>query len=483
MLFELIDDLACHESAQLVWLASSCLAVVYVVGWYLMCRRMNSWTLEEPSHAKTRKGHKVSVILPVKGVHEQTLDNWRTQIKLDHGGETEYFFCMESTQDPAYKAAMEFKEEQKDLKNVNVVVCGLSFYCTQKIHNLLEGVSQISKESNYVLFLDDDAQMSSRILLSLMDVLDRDDKVLIASGWPFEVNPKTFAGFMLFAYRMLSVIALGQKYPTVLWGGCLLLRTRDLFDDKVGILQAWEDCGYSDDMIMAGRASKVNKKIFIPPVAVLPSMMKEDYSVRNHWNYIRRQMFVCDTYSDIFDRMNNLFLLIVICIIVLLVGCLTFQVLILASLVGAGKSWLLGHLSAYHLNRQSCGWIPLAPDVLYVIISAFALVWIHSIYMANETLIKTCSRVYGKQFPPLTSHYSVLFWVKFFFALLAQCTFQSSSAVIAMLDNSIVWSGICYKKAKGKVASVWRRTTDGEWYTVPLKESQEKAKTARMKRP
>ncbi|EKX33759.1 hypothetical protein GUITHDRAFT_147691 [Guillardia theta CCMP2712] len=382
MLFELIDDLACHESAQLVWLASSCLAVVYVVGWYLMCRRMNSWTLEEPSHAKTRKGHKVSVILPVKGVHEQTLDNWRTQIKLDHGGETEYFFCMESTQDPvskrAYKAAMEFKEEQKDLKNVNVVVCGLSFYCTQKIHNLLEGVSQISKESNYVLFLDDDAQMSSRILLSLMDVLDRDDKVLIA-------------------YRMLSVIALGQKYPTVLWGGCLLLRTRDLFDDKVGILQAWEDCGYSDDMIMAGRASKVNKKIFIPPVAVLPSMMKEDYSVRNHWNYIRRQMFVCDTYSDIFDRMNNLFLLIVICIIVLLVGCLTFQVLILASLVGAGKSWLLGHLSAYHLNRQSCGWIPLAPDVLYVIISA--------------------------------------------------------SAVIAMLDNSIVWSGICYKKAKGKMGS------------------------------
>ena len=70
-----------------------------------------------------------------------------------------------------------------------------------------------------------------------------------------------------------------------------------------------KDCGYSDDMIMAGRASKVNRKIFIPPVAVLPSMydlsvqcflasrlknrrMKDDYSVRNHWNYIRRQMFV-----------------------------------------------------------------------------------------------------------------------------------------------------------------------------------------------
>jgi hypothetical protein len=41
---------------------------------------------------------------------------------------------------------------------------GLSFYCSQKIHNLLEGVKQISADSDYVLFLDDDAQMSPDIM-------------------------------------------------------------------------------------------------------------------------------------------------------------------------------------------------------------------------------------------------------------------------------------------------------------------------------
>eukprot|EP00960_Hanusia_phi_P029174 747810-Hanusia_phi.AAC.8 len=148
--------------------------------------------------------------------------------------------------------------------------------------------------------------------------------------------------------------------------------------------------------------------------------MKEEYSIGHHWNYIRRQMFVRSA----------------------LPACAT-----LALTPGAVSkelaprkvrpSYFLLHpatendVKAFHFITSTikvvAGLIPLSPDILYVVIlgweasnsntdeesdinsfAAFALVWMHSIYMANESLIKICSSVYGKQFPPLTSHYSIL---------------------------------------------------------------------------
>jgi hypothetical protein len=53
----------------------------------------------------------VSVLLPVKGVHERTLMHWRSQVRASHGGRMEFIFCMESEEDPAYEAALDFRRE------------------------------------------------------------------------------------------------------------------------------------------------------------------------------------------------------------------------------------------------------------------------------------------------------------------------------------------------------------------------------------
>jgi hypothetical protein len=56
----------------------------------------------------------VSVLLPVKGVHERTLMHWRSQVRASHGGSMEFIFCMESEEDPAYAAALDFRRECGD---------------------------------------------------------------------------------------------------------------------------------------------------------------------------------------------------------------------------------------------------------------------------------------------------------------------------------------------------------------------------------
>lgn len=136
-----------------------------------------------------KKSPMISVLLPVKGVHERTLMHWRSQVKASHGGPMEFIFCMESAEDPAHAAALEFKKECGSSATIKVVNCGLSFYSSQKIHNLLQGVACINKSAEYVLFLDDDAQMSSTILSDLLFALETESDCLIASGWPNDYLP------------------------------------------------------------------------------------------------------------------------------------------------------------------------------------------------------------------------------------------------------------------------------------------------------
>jgi cellulose synthase/poly-beta-1,6-N-acetylglucosamine synthase-like glycosyltransferase len=164
----------------------------------------------ETMSASRKRPPMISVVLPVKGVHERTLMHWRSQVKASVGGPMEFIFCMESEEDPAYEAAHKFRQECGDSAVIKVVSCGLSFYCSQKIHNLLKGVTFVNKDADYVLFLDDDAQMSSNILSDLIYALESDPEALVASGWPNDYIPPSatgtpsFASFMLLGYCCLS---------------------------------------------------------------------------------------------------------------------------------------------------------------------------------------------------------------------------------------------------------------------------------------
>jgi len=406
----------------------------------------------QKSQAKGQELPMVSVLLPVKGVHERTLEHWRSQVKASHGGPMEFIFCMESEEDPAYAAALDFRRECGDSAVIKIVSCGLSFYCSQKIHNLLKGVTLIHKDSDYVLFLDDDAQMSSTILSDLVYTLEADAEVLIASGWPndffspdLEFMP-TFASFMLLGYRCLSHLSMGTLYPTVLWGGCMLLRRSELMDPTIGVLEAWKASGYSDDMIMIGRARKAGRKIAIPPTAFLPSRIEQDYSMQRHVNYIRRQMFVCGTYHDTYDRLNNLFLLTVVSMVFVVFGCFNFQFLALYSLGGV----LFALVNEPHtllpsalMQPHQCGQLQASPAALYLAVLAAAVLWVYAKMSCYRSVILVCEHVAGRPKAYSNTIGSLRFAALLFLGLAAQCALQGVAAAIAFCTNSIVWSGEC----------------------------------------
>ena len=59
----------------------------------------------------------------------------------------------------------------------------------------------------------------------------------------------------------------------------------------------WRDGGYSDDLLTAGYCAEHGLGIAVPATAIFPQQLQQQYSFRQYWNYLRRQLFVLDTYQ------------------------------------------------------------------------------------------------------------------------------------------------------------------------------------------
>eukprot|EP00292_Cryptomonas_paramecium_P006761 CAMPEP_0113698228 /NCGR_PEP_ID=MMETSP0038_2-20120614/22589_1 /TAXON_ID=2898 /ORGANISM="Cryptomonas paramecium" /LENGTH=460 /DNA_ID=CAMNT_0000621359 /DNA_START=79 /DNA_END=1457 /DNA_ORIENTATION=- /assembly_acc=CAM_ASM_000170 len=455
------DDLVCNSWFQTSMMACWSVAVAATFIWTKVSLRSSSNTnvLASSKSLLKHSNKKISVVLPVKGVHARTTENWKTQIASSVGAEMEFIFVMESVQDPAYEAALKFKKSMEGTVAMKVLVAGESFHCSQKIHNLLVGVKQVDPRSTYVLLLDDDAEMSSTVLGELVTCLDADPRVLVASGWPHEyispgTTPRTFACYMLLGYRLFSYLGIPFKHTKVLWGGCLLLRYKDLVSPEVGILEGWRQCGYSDDMIVGGRAHRLGMYISIPPKAMLPAKMDVDYSFARHWNYMHRQMFVLDTYADNNDRLVNLVLLLVVsfCLLIFIwfnlqvMASLGFFSLCARMLDSDGRALLARRLTQGWDGDARCGVLNVAPEFVLVLNFVLFSMAFGSGLVAHWSITRMCERVTGRRGLYTHTVNPFLLAAGTFLGLAAQCLMQGIASLVALLSDRVVWSGTTYIK-------------------------------------
>ncbi len=63
-----------------------------------------------------------------------------------------------------------------------VVISGASSSCSQKIHNLQRGILEASRDSKYVLCLDDDIQLHPGFLQMSVDKMEQDPAAFMLTG-------------------------------------------------------------------------------------------------------------------------------------------------------------------------------------------------------------------------------------------------------------------------------------------------------------
>jgi hypothetical protein len=158
------------------------------------------------------------------------------------------------------------------------------------------------------------------------------------------------------AYHLPLVIAFSIKQRThFVWGGCMLFRLIDLLQGTAttkstsnsnvvqyhNLLDVWEQGGYSDDLTVAARCTELSLPIHCPSYSIFPQWvgtgrsgggrtsssdgdsgdvggnddqvmpMVQFTTAKHWWNYLRRQLFVLDTYSNAHCKMTNHFMAVV----------------------------------------------------------------------------------------------------------------------------------------------------------------------------
>ena len=238
--------------------------------------------------AATKRRPSVFILVPAKGVKEHSVRNWKTfaACARDYGGDCEIAFCVEDESDDAYRAVkgdllVSFPEIVR-----YVILCGRAKTCSQKLHNIVTGINALKSgkgefvfglvrfvslhwfrprlpkthtetrftrlalvgsgvDWEYVMFLDDDIRLHSKLLDNLAETLSVNKEAFMCTAYPFDVpcsdaESLSVLSFCVAAYHLRLIIAFSLGYATTfVWGGCMMYRKEDLVHDAYGLVSSW----------------------------------------------------------------------------------------------------------------------------------------------------------------------------------------------------------------------------------------------------
>lgn len=433
-------------------------AILIGTFWYLAAsaRRREILRLQktaEPNgryeEEKRKKGSwpGVSIILPLRGYHKYSIQNWKAVLGFHYEGELEYFFVVEDVNEPAICILRDVLQNFACQNFTwNIVYAGKASSCSQKIHNLEFGIKKAKKSNTYILCLDDDVQPHSTFLKDLVADLESMPEAHVATAYPFDIPDGPMASLFTYAtlaYHLpLSVgLAINSKTRFV-WGGCMAFRMSDMESDRLGILQDWVSGGYSDDLTVAARMNKLGLDVYCPTYAVFPQWLNRDIKAHQYWNYLRRQLFVLDTYADPHNRRTNYSLA---CL--LLYGSVGF----IAPTIIAGLRlafYLLEIFSPLHcINTNRPSDFIFCASILIFLLSVFYMACgLSKMIAETASLLSMLHPEFGKECILQCFCWwklAIGFWVAF--AASPLCLLYT------FCTGHIVWSGVEYRRRSGKV--------------------------------
>jgi len=426
-----------------------------------------------------------------------------------------------------------------------VVQSGKASKCSQKIRQQLRGVEFIEKRNEellarrqlgkidntkttmikYVLFLDDDVMLFPSTIGTLVNAMEADEreegsnKALMATGYPLDFiglreeekddsysnsnsnsggdvgggsgggigSSASFANYLTFVYHLPLLIPFSHgKYAKNVWGGCMLFRVSEFSSNVCKIKEAYENGGYSDDLIVAAAADRDKRRILCPGNCLFPMPLNPNQKFSEWVNYFHRQVFVNDTYFDKHMKMINHFMLFAMFASSIFLMSGTY-----ASAFEIIKFCLFHFMPRIFYDDDDkttmlqFPWLAVTVFIFHFIAMMCAkAMYASSVSLCEETTKQeeeeeeeetqrrqrrrhksstTTTKTTPIRRPPLQSsspsdiarkHYDRTSWFKLWLALCLAYTLAPFFCAYVLLTNTVVWAGITYRKSKGKVCVV-----------------------------
>ena len=397
-------------------------------------------------------------------------------------------------------------------RSARVVVSGSAETCSQKIRQQLRGVEELGaiadnadghdyngrrrrrrrrrpsgidddkrNKIKYVLFLDDDVMLYPSTIGSLVRAMEKDEKetggnALLATGYPLDFvgsasgtgkSSSCSANYMTMVYHLVLLIPFSHgKYTKNVWGGCMLFRLDEFLANACKVKEAYETGGYSDDLIVAAAADREKRSILCPGDALFPMPLNPKQTVGDFVNYFHRQIFVNDTYSDRHMKFINHGMLLAMFVSSL---CLT---------VGTFASafdivfWLVSLRGWFQTNSSIATTKTNVPSLAFAVFFAhfLAVTRAKKMYASCVSLCErtatSAAQTRTKRNAPTKptepnagriarSGFNRTDWFKVWLAVcVVYAVAPALCAYVFFVSDEVVWSGIRYRKRRGKVFRV-----------------------------
>jgi len=286
-----------------------------------------------PSAGTPNNWPSVTLILPVHGLHQYSVENFQSALRSSYVGRLQAIFVSAHADDAGLLAAGTLiKQARANNINVKLLEAKQSVSCSQKLHNMMEALKQA--DGDLLFFLDDDVCIQPHTVERLAEYMcrarqhppclrerpplvlgnttrkqtakgeNRLERVVMVTGYPLDVPAQgaNLAAYCKMGWHMPLLVGFSVgKYAPFVWGGCMMIWQNDIAGENgrlKGLYEAWSNGGYSDDLIAAAWCLSNNLLVAHPSHALLPMRIEKQSSWFEVWNYLHRQMYVLDTYAD-----------------------------------------------------------------------------------------------------------------------------------------------------------------------------------------
>ncbi len=247
-----------------VWLTALLLAIWAVRIAQRFGIRMPKY-INRPIEIEGSRYPRVAVILPIKGVDDDTHANIQALLDQDYP-EYRLIFAVESDDDPVVNTLEKIAREDS---RVEIIVAGLATNRGQKVHNQLAAAERTSEHDEVLAFMDADARPNPQWLRALVAPLTREE-IGATTGYRYYVPVTEHTANKIVSVLNAEVAALlGPYRRTLAWGGSMAIRRVDFYG--FGLHGLWQHA-LSDDYVLSYCVkSKAKSKIHFVAQCLVPS--------------------------------------------------------------------------------------------------------------------------------------------------------------------------------------------------------------------
>lgn len=252
------------------------------------------WYTHKDRNRKREYFPKVVILSPHYGWDDETKENALRILSQDYPGEYQVFFITHENKargpDSSYQHLLKLAEEHPAANKVllakNIIDCSLPH--SQKVENLLTGISHLPDDAEAIAFVDADATIRKDWLTLLVQPL-RDPKVGVTSGARFYLPlSSNLATLVEATWINVQYLVRGLNWFNLVWGGSAAIRRQVL--DKAEVVKRWHVAAI-DDMSLTHAVKELGLKVhFVPDCLTITNTSKRSW--RQILEFTNRQTII-----------------------------------------------------------------------------------------------------------------------------------------------------------------------------------------------